>query len=117
MSEQIIKKYYTIGEVSAMIGESPSLIRFWEKEFSALKPDKTEKGTRKYTDKEIQLLRLIHHLVKDKGYTLQGAADFLKHLSSQRQEQSNIDDTARMISSLTHIKVFLETIRKQLDLS
>ncbi len=108
--ESIIKKYYTIGEVSAMIGESPSLIRFWEKEFHALKPDKTEKGTRKYSDKDIQLLKLIHHLVKEKGYTLQGAADYLK-------QQSNIDDTARMISSLTGIKHFLETIRKKLDAS
>src|SRR6218665_4124453 len=77
--DSIQKLHYTIGEVSAMLGEAPSLIRFWEKEFTQLKPHKTEKGTRKYSQKDIELLRLIHHLVKEKGYTLEGAKDALKN--------------------------------------
>ena len=106
--ETITKKYYTIGDVSAMIGEAPSLIRFWEKEFSVLKPEKTEKGTRKYSEKDIQLLRLIHHLVKEKGYTLQGAADYIK-------QQSNIEDIATVVDSLTRLRRFLVQIKQKLD--
>lgn len=109
MTEEVItKKYYTIGEVSSKIGEAPSLIRFWEKEFTVLKPDKTEKGTRKYSEKDIRILRLIHHLVKEKGYTLQGAADYIK-------EQSNIEDTAKVVDSLTRLRSFLVQIKQKLD--
>jgi DNA-binding transcriptional MerR regulator len=106
--ERITKKYYTIGEVASMLGEAPSLIRFWETEFVALKPEKTEKGTRKYTDKDIQLLRLIHHLVKQKGYTLQGAADYIK-------QQTNIEDTAKVVDTLTRLKSFLTVIKEKLE--
>lgn len=107
-SEPINKLYYTIGEVAEMLHEAPSLIRFWEKEFDVLKPSKTEKGTRQYTQKDIQLLRLIHHLVKEKGYTLQGAADHIR-------QQSNITDTAEVIDSLKRVRGFLVEIKKRLD--
>jgi DNA-binding transcriptional MerR regulator len=107
-SEPITKLYYTIGEVATMLNEAPSLIRFWEKEFDVLKPSKTEKGTRKYSQKDIQLLRLIHHLVKKKGYTLQGAAEHIK-------KQSNIEDTAQIVDSLKRLRGFLVEIRKKLD--
>jgi len=107
-SEPINKSYYTIGEVAEMLNEAPSLIRFWEKEFAMLKPSKTEKGTRKYSQKDIQLLRLIHHLVKEKGYTLQGAAEHIRH-------QSNIEETAQIIDSLTRLRGFLVEIRQKLD--
>jgi DNA-binding transcriptional MerR regulator len=106
--EQITKLYYTIGEVAEMLNEAPSLIRFWEKEFSVLKPSKTEKGTRKYSQKDIRLLRLIHHLVKEKGYTLQGAADHIK-------QQSNIEETAQIVDSLKRVRGFLAEIKKKLD--
>ena len=107
-NDSISKTYFTIGEVSEMIGEAPSLIRFWEKEFPMLKPEKTDKGTRKYSDKDIKLLQLIHHLVKEKGYTLQGAALYIK-------QQSDIEDKASVIASLKRVKVFLETLKKRLD--
>jgi DNA-binding transcriptional MerR regulator len=105
---QITKTYFTIGEVATMLGESPSLIRFWEKEFTALKPDKTEKGTRKYTEKNIQLLQLIHYLVKQKGYTLQGAAEYIK-------KQSDIETTAHVIDSLSRVRNFLVQIKSNLE--
>lgn len=109
MTEDVItKKYYSIGEVSAIIGEAPSLVRFWEKEFPILKPEKTQKGTRKYSEKDIRLLRLIHHLVKEKGYTLQGAADYIK-------QQSNIEDTAKIVESLTRVRSFLVQIKQKLE--
>jgi DNA-binding transcriptional MerR regulator len=108
VSDQITKTYFTIGEVADMLQEAPSLIRFWEKEFSMLKPDKTDKGTRKYTQKDIELLKLIHYLVKQKGYTLQGAADYIK-------QQSDIENTARVVDSLSRIRNFLVTIKTRLD--
>ena len=108
MDNEIIKSYYTIGEVSEMIHESPSLIRFWEKEFPQLNPHKTDGGTRKYSYKDIQLLKLIHHLVKEKGYTLEGARDYMKR-------QPNITDNARMIESLKRMKSFLQSLKSALE--
>ena len=107
-NESITKMYFTIGEVSEMLNEAPSLIRFWEKEFTALKPDKTDKGTRKYTTKDIQLLKLIHYLVKQKGYTLQGAAEYIK-------QQSDIETTSQIIDKLTKVRSFLVEIKSGLD--
>lgn len=90
-----------------MLGESPSLIRFWEKEFPMLRPDKTDKGTRKYAHKDIELLRLIHHLVKDQGFTLPGAAAYIR-------QQKRLDDQAAVVAKLKHVKQFLETLKSKL---
>jgi DNA-binding transcriptional MerR regulator len=106
--ELITKTYYSIGEVSEMLKVAPSLIRFWEKEFDLLKPEKTDKGTRKYAQKDIQNLRLIHHLVKEKGYTLQGANEKLKH-------NTNVLDNAQLIDKLKRVKEFLMEIKKSID--
>ena len=67
------KRYFSIGEVANMFGVSQSLIRFWEGEFPSLKPSKNRKGDRLFTIKNIDQLRVIFHLVKEKGYTLEGA--------------------------------------------
>jgi DNA-binding transcriptional MerR regulator len=74
------KLYYTIGEVSKAFKVNPSLIRFWEKEFEVLKPKKNSKGTRRYSSVDIENFQTIHHLVKEKGYTLEGAKEQLKIL-------------------------------------
>ena len=62
--------YYTIGEVAEAFGVKTSLIRFWDKEFSILKPKKNAKGNRRFTPEDIRNLKLIYHLVKEQGYTL-----------------------------------------------
>lgn len=108
MSEHIEKSFYTIGEVAKMLGEATSLVRFWEKEFHQLKPKKNEKGVRKYMPKDVELLQLIHHLVKEKGYTLDGAKEALK-------KQQKVANQAELISKLKDVKRFLETIKKHLD--
>ncbi len=72
------KLFYTIGEVAGMFDVNTSLIRFWEKEFDVIAPTKNKKGNRLFTKKDIDNFRLIFHLVKEKGYTLQGAKDKLK---------------------------------------
>ena len=67
------KNYYTIGEVAKMFKLSVSNIRFWEKEFDVLRPKKNRKGDRFFTPQDIEHLKIIYHLVKEKGYTIEGA--------------------------------------------
>jgi DNA-binding transcriptional MerR regulator len=76
--KEIEKLYYSIGEVAEMFNVSKSLIRFWETEFDILKPRKSQKGNRLFTKKDIENLRVIYYLVKEKGYTLEGARMKLK---------------------------------------
>jgi len=75
---KIEKVIFTIGEVAEMIGENTSLIRYWENQFDALKPQKNKKGNRLFTKDDIDLVKLIHHLVKERGLTLKGAKQKLK---------------------------------------
>lgn len=107
MTDEIEKKYFTIGEVAEMINEAPSLVRFWEKEFNQLKPAKSTKGTRKYNTKDIELIKHIHYLVKTKGYTLDGAKEALR-------KDNNTADKAAVISKLTEIRSFLVELKSKL---
>ncbi|MES2428179.1 MAG: MerR family transcriptional regulator [Bacteroidota bacterium] len=105
---EINKMYYTMGEVSAMFDVNASMIRFYEKEFDVLQPKKNKKGNRLFTPEDIENLKIIFHLIRDKGYTLQGAKDHLK---------TNMDDSKdsqRVIHSLENLKKFLLEVRDQL---
>lgn len=82
-----LKLYYTIGEVSSMLGVNASLIRFWEKEFPALNLKKNKKGNRLFTKVDIQHLKEIYHWVKDQGYTLEGARK--KMLAEKKMKSGN----------------------------
>ena len=102
------KLYYTIGEVSKMFQVNQSLVRFWEKEFTIIHPQKNKKGNRVFTSKDIDNFRLIYNLVKEKGYTIQGARD---HLSKHKSEaEANIE----VIKSLREIRSFLIEVGKEL---
>lgn len=106
---QINKLYYRMGEVSSMLGLAPSLLRFWEKEFECLKNlHKNRKGDRLYTAKNIEDLKTIQYLVREKGYTLQGANDFMEN------NRKTSDKNAEMLKSLEKIKVFLEELRSNM---
>jgi DNA-binding transcriptional MerR regulator len=72
------KLYYSIGEVAEMFDVNASLIRYWEKKFNILKPKKNKKGNRLFTSGDIENFRLIYHLVKEKGMTLDGAKKKIK---------------------------------------
>ena len=79
MHVQLPKKlYYNIGEVAKAFKVNASLIRFWEKEFDVIQPKKNAKGTRRFTPSDIKNLELIYHLVKERGFTLEGAKTHLK---------------------------------------
>ncbi len=105
---RIEKIYYTIGEVAELFAVNQSLIRFWEKEFDILKPQKNKKGNRLFTKSDLENLRLIYHLVKERGYTLQGAREKL------RQNRENVVNTIQIIDSLNQVKGFLLELKKEL---
>lgn len=102
------KRYYKIGEVAKAFGVNTSLIRFWEKEFDVLKPKKNAKGDRKFTPEDIKNLQLIYYLVKDKGYTLDGAKTHLK------EEKKKTLHNFEIIRKLEHIKSELLKIKDHL---
>jgi DNA-binding transcriptional MerR regulator len=107
--EKVIeKKYFSIGEVAEMLDVATSLIRFWESEFDIIKPKKNRKGNRQFTREDIENVKLIFHLVKEKGYTLQGAKDLLKNGNDALKEKIEI------IDSLKKIKSFLIDIRSKI---
>lgn len=92
-----------------MFNVAISLIRYWEGEFDTIRPKKDKKGNRRFTKEDIAQIRLIYHLVKEKGYTLQGAQDIIK------SDRHKLDDKAGMVSRLKEIKGFLVEIRDQLN--
>ena len=103
------KMYYSISEVSEMLGVNASLIRFWEKEFDVLRPKKNSKGNRQFTKEDVTHLRLIYHLVKEQGYTLQGANEKLKLDKGQGTKKVEIIDSLYKVRNLlVDIKDILE---------
>lgn len=103
------KRYYKIGEVAKAFGVNASHIRFWEKEFDILKPKKNKKGNRLFTQEDIKNLQLIYHLVKEKGFTLEGAKNKLKN------KRKTVKDTYSVINRLEAIKEELLNIKQQLS--
>jgi len=91
------KRYYSIGEVAKAFEVNTSLIRFWEKEFDVLQPKKNAKGNRKFTPEDIKNLELIYHLVKERGFTLDGAKI---HLKENKQKTLNKFDIIRKLETV-----------------
>ena len=102
------KRYYSIGEVAKAFDVNASLIRFWEKEFDVLQPKKNAKGNRKFTPEDIKNLKFIYHLVKERGFTLEGVKTHLK------EEKQKSLETFEIINKLEHVKAQLLKIKEQL---
>ena len=100
------KRYYSIGEVASKFNVNPSLIRFWEQEFKILNPKKNSRGNRKFTHKDIEAINKIYFLLKEKGYTIQGA----KHYINNEKTSYKLD----IVNKLKLIKDKLIEIRNQL---
>ena len=77
-TDKNLKLYYSIGEVTEMFGVNESLLRFWEREFPQLNPKKAGRGIRQYRKEDIETLKLIYYLVKERGMTLPGARQRMK---------------------------------------
>ena len=102
------KRYYSIGELAKAFDVNASLIRFWDKEFDILKPKKNAKGNRMFTPEDVTNLKLIFHLVKERGFTLEGAKTHLK------EGQKKTLDKYEIISKLEAIKMQLNAIKSEL---
>ena len=102
------KRYYKIGEVAKAFGVNTSLIRFWEGEFEVIKPKKNAKGNRKFTPQDIKNLELIYHLVKERGFTLEGAKTHLKE--GKKETLTNFD----IIRKLENVKAQLVALKNNL---
>ena len=101
------KMYYSIGDVAAMFNENASLIRYWENEFDILKPKKNAKGDRFFRPEDIKNLKLIHHLLRQRKYTIEGAKEFLKSNKTAAKK-------FEMIRSLQKLKSFLNELKASL---
>ncbi len=102
------KRYYRIGEVAKAFNVNASLIRFWDKEFDVIKPKKNNKGNRLFTPEDVKNIQMIYHLVKEKGFTLEGARKKLK------AKPEAIKDHHSIIVRLEAIKAELIQIKEQL---
>lgn len=106
-----MKLYYSIHEVAEMLGPgvNESMLRYWEKEFEELKPKKAGRGVRQYREQDIELLKLIYHLVKEKGMTLQGARQRLA------VNRAKTDKNFEVVQRLKKIRQELMEMKQALD--
>jgi len=108
-SEPVQKMFYSIGEVSKMFDVNTSLIRYWENEFDIIKPKKNKKGNRLFTKQDVENIKIIFHLVKERGFTLEGAKKKLK------ENKKDVIDEQEIINHLQSVKTFLLDLKKSLD--
>jgi len=99
------KLFYSMGEVSEMFDVKPSLLRFWESEFDVLKPKRNKKGNRMFTPEDIENLKLIHYLVKERRMTLDGARKAL------RQNRGGLSRDAELLERLQKVRAELVEVR------
>lgn len=107
--DKILKKYYTIGEVSEQLGIPESTLRYWEKEFSEITPQKTKNGKRQYTVADIEQIKLVNHLVKEKGLTISGARKRIK------ENPGITNDVHEIVTRLKSVREELMSIYRELD--
>jgi DNA-binding transcriptional MerR regulator len=101
------KQYYSIGDVAEMFKENTSLIRYWENEFTILKPKKNKKGDRFFRPEDIKNLKMIYHLLRERKYTIECAKEFIKNNKTAGEKHE-------MIESLEKIKSFLIELKSNL---
>jgi DNA-binding transcriptional MerR regulator len=104
------KLYFKIGEVAEMYEVNASLIRYWEQEFEIIKPRKSKGGTRLFTRKDVDNFEIIHHLVKEKGMTIQGAKTYMAKI-----QDTDAADRLSVINTLKRTREMLAEVRKLLD--
>ena len=103
------KLYYSMGEVAEMFDVNPSLIRHWESKFDCVKPHKNKKGNRMFSPQDVEKLKLIYHLVKERGMTLEGANKVLK-----RRSDSDLSREMELLERLQRIRASLVEVREEL---
>jgi DNA-binding transcriptional MerR regulator len=102
------KLFYKISEVAEIFDINISAVRFWEKEFDILKPKKNKKGNRLFTPKDIENIKIIHYLLKERGFTVEGAKKKLK------ENKLDTIDNVQIINHLKEIRKFLSKLKEEL---
>jgi DNA-binding transcriptional MerR regulator len=105
---EIEKLYYTMGEVTQLFDVNASQIRYYEREFEILQPKKNKKGNRLFSPEDVENLKIIFSLLKDKGFTLQGAKEYL------RTNKTEVKENQKVIESLERLKQFLLEVKEKL---
>lgn len=106
MQEVREKKYYKISEVAEMLSISASTLRFWEGHFTIIKPKRNSKGTRFYTPQDVEIIRMVHFLVKEKGLKLDAAQDEIRH---------NRDGINKKFEAISRLKKVRNTLQEMID--
>lgn len=104
------KLYYSMGEVAELFDVRPSLLRYWESQFGVLRPKRNKKGNRLFTPQDVERLKLIYHLVKERGMTLDGARRALR----QTRAEGGMSRDAELMERLQHIRAMLVEVREVL---
>jgi DNA-binding transcriptional MerR regulator len=104
------KLYYSISEVADMFDVNASLIRFWEKEFDIIKPRKNAKGNRLFTQQDIDNFALIHHFVKERRLTLEGARQKIK------ENRDDAEHNFQIVQSLKKVRAMLMEIKENIEI-
>lgn len=104
--DDLNKKYYRISEVAELLGLPASTLRFWESQFTIVKPHRNDKGTRFYTPKDIETIRMVHYLVKEKGLKLDAAQEQLRH---------NHTGVSRRFQAIERLRTIRATLQEMLD--
>ena len=104
------KLYYSMGEVAEMFDVNTSLIRHWESQFSILRPKRNKKGNRLFSPQDVENLKLIYHLVKERGMTLEGAKKALR----KGPAESGVNRDAELMERLQRIRALLVEVREDL---
>ncbi len=108
MSEKL---FYSMGEVAEMFDVNQSLIRYWGEQFDALKPKRNKKGNRMFTPEDVETLKLIYHLVKERGMTLDGARRAMK---ARRHAGKSVSRDAMLLDRLQRLRAMLLQVREQI---
>lgn len=110
--DELNKRFYRIGDVADILGIPASTLRFWEKEFTIIKPVRNAKNTRLYTPKDIETIKMIHYLVKEKGLKLDAAQAMIRRNRDGVSKRFEVIDRLKSVKSqLLHLKKALEEVR------
>lgn len=109
-TDKPVKLYYSIKEVAEMIGVNESTLRYWEKEFTFIKPKVTANKVRQYTEKDIEQIKVIYSLIKVKGFKIAAARKYLQ------QNRSSADKSSEVLDTLISVRDQLKDLKKQIDM-
>lgn len=110
--DELNKRFYRIGDVADILGIPASTLRFWEKEFTIIKPVRNAKNTRLYTPRDIETIKMIHYLVKEKGLKLDAAQAMIRRNRDGVSKRFEVIDRLKSVKSqLLHLKKALEEVK------